>query len=447
MEHFRIFIVEDDPIYAEMLKYHLSLDPDYQIEVFVTGKDCLNNLYLKPSLITIDYSLPDMSGKELLEKIYKSAPDIQTIIVSGQKEVATAVELLKEGASDYIIKNEDTFNRLWNSVRLLRKNIKLLEENDKLREEVGRKYDFSNIIIGTSTSIRNTFSLMEKAANSNITVSITGETGTGKELAAKAIHYQSERKKNPFIALNMGAIPRDLMESELFGYEKGAFTGAVSRKQGIFEDAQKGTIFLDEIAELDLNVQAKFLRVLQEREIKRIGGNQLIRIDVRIITATHKNLPEEVKKGNFRSDLFYRIMGLPIHLAPLRERENDIMILARHFADDFCKENNRKKVGFSEDAVKKLLNYSYPGNVRELKASLELAIILSDDLTIDSKHIIFVPVQENEHFISEEQTLEEHTIRIIKNCLLKNNNNPSVAAKKLGISRATVYRYIKDMNN
>jgi two-component system, NtrC family, response regulator AtoC len=216
MDPFRIFIVEDDVIYSEILKYHLALNPDFLLESFSTGKYCLNNLHKKPALVTIDFSLPDMSGKELLGKIRKVTDETGIIIVSGQEDITTAVDLLKDGAFDYIVKNQDAPDRLWNSIRLFRENHALRAENDKLRKEIGKKYDFSNIIVGCSRGIHDTFSLMEKAANSQVTVSITGETGTGKELVAKAIHYHSTRKKNQFVAVNMGAIPRELMESELF---------------------------------------------------------------------------------------------------------------------------------------------------------------------------------------------------------------------------------------
>ncbi len=443
MNSFKIFVVEDDIWYADVLKYHLSLNPDFEVETFTNGRDCLSNLFKRPALITVDYSLPDMTGKYLLGKILQHTPGIAVVIISGQEDITTAVELLKEGAFDYIVKNEDTRNRLWNSIRLFRENQSLRLENEILREEVGKKYDFSKVIVGTSTGLRQTFSLMEKAAASQITVSITGETGTGKELVAKAIHYHSDRKKYPFVAVNIGAIPKDLVESELFGYEKGAFTGAVNRKAGVFEDAQKGTIFLDEIAEMDLNMQTKFLRVLQEREVKRLGGNQLIKIDVRVVTATHKNLAEEVKNGNFRADLFYRLMGLPIHLTPLRERGNDIIILARHFADEFSKENKKKKIDFTEEAITKLKKYSFPGNVRELRAIIELAMILCEDNKIDAQHISFNPVGSIDEPNSEEMTLEEQILKIVRKNLQKNNGNPTLVSRKLGISRATVYRYMK----
>ena len=446
MNGLKIFIVEDDAWYADFLKYQLSFEPAYEVEIFPSGKECLNNLYKKPSVITVDYSLPDMKGTELLKKILAHNPEIAVIIISGQKDITTAIELLKEGAFDYIDKDEGTRDRLWNSIRLLRKNLRLQNENERLKEEVGKKYDFSNVIIGNSPEIRSTFKLLEKAAGSQITVSITGETGTGKELVAKAIHYHSDRSKNPFIAINVSAIPNELIESELFGYEKGAFTGANTRKIGMLEEANKGTVFLDEIAEMDLNTQTKLLRVLQEREIKRLGGNTNIKIDIRLITATHKNLAKEVKLGTFRSDLYDRLMGLQIQLAPLRERGSDIVLLVKHFAETYCKENNLKKVQFTEEALKKLLKYPFPGNVRELKAIVELAIILSDSEKITEESITFNPADEFQEFLSEETTLDNYILKIIKHYLQNNNDNIMVVARKLGISRATIYRYIKNYN-
>ncbi len=446
MDAFKIFIVEDDPWYANLIGHTLALNSDFEIEKFGTAKECLANLYKKPSMVTVDVFLPDMDGKELLQKIRSYSNEVAVLIISGQENIDTAVELLKEGAFDYIVKNENTRNRIWNSVRLYREQVTLRTENAHLWEKVGKKFDFSNILIGDSKGIKQAFAMMEKAVSSQITVSITGETGTGKELVAKAIHYNSERKKFPFIAVNIGAIPAELVESELFGYEKGAFTGANSRRTGLFEDAHRGTIFLDEVAEMDLNLQTRFLRVLQEREVRRIGGSQTVKIDVRVITATHKNLAEEVQKGHFRADLFYRLMGLPIHLIPLRERDNDIMKLALFFAETFCRENKRIKVTFSEEAVSKLMGYHYPGNVRELKAVIELAIILSDDGVITPRHISFVPVKRSEDSGSEELPLQEHIKRIVMRSLSKNGNNPTAVARQLGISRPTVYRYIKEFN-
>ena len=443
MEGFKIFVVEDDPWYADILKYHLSLNPMYEVECFATGSECLSNLYRKPTVITVDYSLPDMIGKELLRKILEQTPSVPVIIISGQKDITTAIELIKNGAYDYIVKDEDTHETMWNSLRLLQETLKLREENEKLKQEVARKYDYSDSIIGDSPGIRDAFKLIEKASMSKITVSITGETGTGKDLVAKAIHYNSERRKYPFVAINLSTIPRDLLESELFGYEKGAFTGASSRKTGLFEDADKGTIFLDEIAEMEPGMQAKLLRVLQEKEIRRLGGNQSILIDARVITATHKDLSKEVQDGNFRADLYYRLMGLQIGLVPLRQRGNDILLLARHFADIFCRENNKIRSVFTESAMKKLMSYSFPGNVRELKAMVELAIVLSDDEKIHSEHLSLNPAATDITHIDDESSLDEHIVTIIKLYLRKYDHNVTTVANKLNIGRATMHRYIK----
>lgn len=447
MDSFRIFVVEDDTWYASFLCHYLALNPDFEVEKYTTGKDCLNNLHKKPSIITLDFTLPDMTGKELLVKIKESYPETPVIIVSGQDDITTAVDLLKNGACDYIVKNEETTSRLWNTIRLQRENISLKEENERLKSAVTKRYDFSKTIIGESKELAKVFEVLEKAADTPVTVTITGETGTGKELIAKAIHFRSGRKGKPFVAVNIGAIPKDLVESELFGHEKGAFTGAHVRKHGLFEEANGGTLFLDEIAEMDLNIQSKFLRVLQEREVRRVGGNNTIKVDIRIITASHKNLAEEVQKGNFRADLYYRIMGIPIALPPLRARGKDIIILAKHFADSYCKENKIKKVTFTKEAVEKLLSYNYPGNIRELKSTIELSVILSDSHIIDAGQINFSPAITAPNAENSNFTLDEYILSIIKTQMDNSGNNPTLVAKKLGIGRATVYRYLKQIEN
>ena len=303
-ESFRIFVVEDDPSYSMFLKYVLSLNPDFEIEIFDNGQQFLDNLHRKPDLVTLDYTLPDLTGEEVLSAIRTVDQHVPVIIISAQEKIGTAVKLLKLGAYDYISKDEETRDRLLNSINNARSKVSLIKEIDILREEISTKYGFEKIIIGNSEAIKDTFRLLEKAIKTNIIVSITGETGTGKEMAAKAIHYNSPRKKNPFVAVNITAIPADLIESELFGHEKGAFTGASTRRIGKFEEAEGGSILLDEIGEMDLNLQSKLLRVLQEKEITRIGGNNTIKLDVRIIVATHRDLAKEVKKGRFREDLF-----------------------------------------------------------------------------------------------------------------------------------------------
>ncbi|GAB3195666.1 DNA-binding NtrC family response regulator [Pontibacter aydingkolensis] len=441
---FKIFILDDDVWYSELLEYHLSSNPDYELKKFHSAKDCLASLYERPNVVTLDYSLPDKNGDEVLKSIKEQSPDTQVVVISGQEDVATAVNLLKKGAYDYIVKDEDTPERLWNTVNKIRENVSLREEISQLREEIGQKYDFSKVIIGKSEPIMRVFAMMDKASKTNITVSINGETGTGKELVAKAIHYNSTRRKAPYVAVNVAAIPKELIESELFGHEKGAFTGAVSRRLGKFEEANKGTIFLDEIGELDVSLQAKLLRVLQEKEITRVGGNALVPVDVRIIVATHKNLSEEVKKGNFREDLYYRLLGLPILLPPLRERGSDILILAKYFIDAFAKENGLGKKSLSEKAQKKLLSYSFPGNVRELRAIVELAVVLSDDEQIQEHDINLTASNSDKDFLATERTLKGYTTEIIQRFLDKYDYNVLYVADKLDIGKSTIYRMIQN---
>ncbi|MFN4299454.1 MAG: sigma-54-dependent transcriptional regulator [Thermaurantimonas sp.] len=444
MSAFKIFLVEDDEFYGKLLKHHLSLNPDYEVELFTSGRELLENLYKKPNVISLDYTLPDMSGANVLRDIKKQYPEIPVIIVSGQEDITTAVTLLKEGAYDYIVKDKDTKERIWNVVKHIRENAKLKDEIDRLREEVNQKYDFSNIK-GNSPAIKRVFKLIEKASQSNITVSICGETGTGKELVAKVIHYNSARRKKPFVAVNIAAIPKDLIESELFGHEKGSFTGAINRRIGKFEEANGGTIFLDEIGEMELHLQAKLLRVLQEKEVTRIGSNTPVKIDARIISATHRNLQEEVKAGRFREDLYYRLIGFPIELPPLRERGNDILILAKHFADEFAKENKMEKVVFTPEAQEKLLRYHWPGNVRELKAIIELAVVMSDDGKITEENINFTNSNNNiQDLLHESGTLRDFTNKIIQYYLEKYDNNVLEVAKRLDIGKSTIYRLIKN---
>ena len=444
MGAFKIFIVEDDPLYGEMLKYHLSLNPDNEVYKFDTGLECLKNLHLAPSLISLDFSLPDISGFDVIKKVKAFNSDIPVVVVSGQEDVATAVRLLKDGAYDYFVKDEDTKERLWNTIKNIKERNELREEIDVLKEEIGKKYEFRNIIKGNSPAIQQIFKLIEKATHTNITVSIYGETGTGKELVAKAIHYNSPRTKYSFVPINVTAIPSELIESEFFGHEKGAFTGANSRKIGKFELANKGTIFLDEIGEMDMNMQAKLLRVIQEKELTRVGGTKSIKFDARVVVATNRNLAKEVEKGNFREDLYYRLLGLPIEIPPLRFRGNDILILAKFFVDDFCKENALPKMEISSKSQEKLLKYPFPGNVRELKAVMELACVLTNSETIDEDHVNFNSTNAKSDFLLEEDSLQGYVQKIVKYYLQKYNNNVMVVAKKLDIGKSTIYRMLKN---
>lgn len=440
-----IFVVEDDPAYTKFMRYVLSLNPDFEVDFFTSGKECLNQLHKKPSVITLDYSLPDMSGEKVLKAIREFDPNINVIIVSAQEKIGTAVELLKLGAFDYITKDEEAKDRILNSIRNAGNKTFLIREIDRLKQEIEVKYEFEKSIIGNSSAIKKIFDLLEKAAKTQITVSITGETGTGKELAAKAIHYNSKRKNKPFVTVNVAAIPRDLIESELFGHEKGAFTGAIQRRIGKFEEAEGGTIFLDEIGEMDINLQAKLLRVLQEKELTRVGGNQVIKLDVRVLVATHRNLQEEVKNKTFREDLYYRLLGLPILVPPLRERGQDILLLAKHFLDQFAKENHMAKIKISNEAQEKLLKYPYPGNVRELKSVIDLAAVMSDGVELQAKDIAFNNMVSENMFLLKEMTLQEYNYHIIRNYLTKYNDNVMEVAIRLDIGKSSIYRYLKEM--
>lgn len=439
MSDFSIFIVEDDPIFGKILEHHLSLNPDYDVQLFSNGQDLLKNLYRNPSVITLDYSLPDLTGSDILKRIKQYNPDIQVIIVSGQEDVATAVKLLKEGAYDYLTKEDNTRQRLWNVILKIREHFNFQKQIEILQEEVGRKFEFDKTILGQNPAVIKLHSLIEKASRSAITVSITGETGTGKELVAKAVHYASSRRKKPFVAVNMAAIPKDLLESELFGYEKGAFTGAMARKIGKFEEADGGTLFLDEISEMEVQMQSKLLRALQEREVTRIGGKELVKFDIRVITATNKELTEEVRKGTFREDLYYRLLGLPIPLPPLRERGNDILLLAKHFSDVFCAENKLKKLTFSEGLKEKLLAYSYPGNVRELKAVIEVAAVMSEGDVLQASDITFPVLNNTGFYFEEEISLDDYCDRIIK-IYLNKYKDIAIVSQKLKIGKSTIYR-------
>jgi DNA-binding NtrC family response regulator len=308
------------------------------------------------------------------------------VIVSGQEDVNVVVNAYKNGASEYIIKNDSLFANLENTVKNLSMNVVLKKEVEFLKDQIIDRHKYSNIL-GNSNATLRVLRLIQKVEKSNIMVLVTGQSGTGKELVAKALHYNSPRSRKPFVTVNMGAIPEDLIESELFGHEKGAFTDARERRIGKFEEANEGTIFLDEIGEMNLHLQTKLLRVLQEKEITRIGSNKIIKLDFRMIAATNRNLANEVKEGRFREDLFYRIQGFLIHLPPLNERGDDVILLAKSFLNEFC---NNNKVQLSREASKFMLEYPWPGNIRELKAVMERAALLCENSTIQIEDLMFV---------------------------------------------------------
>ena len=442
-QQYKIFVVEDNILYAQILKKQLT-DDGYYTKLFHNGRDFLASLDEKPDVVTLDYTLPDMTGYDVLKKIQRRMPGTNVIIISAQENITTAIDLMKNGAYDYIMKAPDTREKLSNIIKNIREKDTLQKENILLKDAVKEKFNFRNLIKGNSREIDHVFELMDKAVQTQISVSISGATGTGKELVAKGIHYNSKRGNKPFIAVNVSAIPEGLIESELFGHEKGAFTGADSRKIGKFEQANGGTLFLDEIADLDIGLQAKLLRVIQERELVRLGGSETIPLDVRIITATHKNLATLIENGKFRKDLYYRLLGLPIELPPLKDRGNDIILLSKYFVDEFCKENEMEPKEITDEAKKLLLSYHFPGNIRELKAVMELACVMSNRNIIKANHLNLNIDNNVQNLLATEKTMDEYNQEIIKHFLIKYNQNVRLVASKLGVGKSTIYRMLQN---
>jgi two-component system, NtrC family, response regulator AtoC len=440
---YKIFVVDDNNMFLKVMHKFLSEKENFEVYPISSGRECISRLTEKPDIISLDYTLPDSNGREILEKIIAITPETQVIIVSGQNDINTAIDLMKIGAYDYIVKGVDTRDKISIAIDKIIEKIELTNENTRLKQAVQKEFNFRHLIKGNSKAMENVFNLMGKAIQTNINISIIGETGTGKELVAKGIHYNSKRSNMPFIPVNISSIPDTLIESELFGYEKGAFTGADSSKPGRIEMAEGGTLFLDEIAEMNLNTQAKLLRVLQERELYRLGSNKPIKFDVRIIIATHRNLSEQIKKGEFREDLYFRLLGLTIDLPPLRDRGSDSLFLAKYFVNDFCDENDMTHKKISEQAQEKLRTYSYPGNVRELKALMELACVLADGDIIEPFHININPLNLRQNLLSQEKTLQEYNEDIIQYFVNKYKNIRDVA-RRLDVGKSTIYRYLKE---
>ncbi|MEK6479419.1 sigma-54 dependent transcriptional regulator [Catalinimonas sp. 4WD22] len=385
-----IFCIEDDPFYGEMIKLTLEKNNEFGVTVFSSGEEYFNHLHKSPDIVTIDFNLPGISGLEILKKTLRYNSNIATIIISGQEEVGVAVEAYKNGADYYIIKNEDAFIELEQYVAKLKSHINLRKEVEELRDQIIDRHHYSSII-GNSPAILKVIRLLQKIEKTNVQVLITGESGTGKEVIAKSIHYNSSRRRKPFVAVNVAAIPEDLIESELFGHEKGAFTGAISRRIGKFEEANGGSILLDEIGEMDINLQTKLLRVLQESTVSRIGSNKEISIDARILAATNKNLAQRVKEGKFREDLYYRLQGFIVELPPLRKRDNDVILLANYFLNQFCEKNNLVPKTLTKDAIGAIVSHSWPGNIRELKSFIERAALISEGEKIGCEDLLFSP--------------------------------------------------------
>jgi len=443
-----ILIVDDDKNICKMIDASLRKERKYEIQTALNGEACLKSIQEStPDLILMDIQMPGIDGIETLQKIKQEDPRIPVIMMTAHGTIERAVTSMKLGAYDFITK-PFARDRLLVTVQNALLNSSLKKEVDELRSELKSKYTFDNII-GQSGVMQDVFKAVEKVINSNVTVLIQGESGTGKELIARAIHFHSKARANkPFVAVNCSALPESLLESELFGHEKGSFTGAAGRRIGKFEMANTGTIFLDEIGLMTPATQSKVLRILQEREFERVGGNELIKVDVRVISATNKDLEEEMKKSEFREDLYYRISVFPIKLPPLRERREDIPLLAAHFLNKFNQHEGKQIEGISPDALDLMMAYNWPGNVRELENAMERAVVLAAGNEILAKDLPAAVRSLGEKRIYESdntlaswiEKLEEEALR---QALLECEGNISATAKKLGIGRATIYRKAK----
>jgi two-component system response regulator AtoC len=387
MMELKIAVVEDNPMYAELVKTALESN-GFRVECFSKGQDLLEHINEEYDLISLDYSLEGENGVDVLKEIFKFNKYMPVILLSGQTDVEVVVEAYDLGVSRYIIKDDNAISKLVKSAQELAEKLKDRRELALYREEVPDRSKYPRII-GQSNAILSVLKLIDRVAPTDTLVMITGESGTGKEVVAQSIHENSRRKKKPFVAINMAAIPDDLMEAELFGHERGAFTGAGSRRKGKFEEAQGGTIFLDEIGEITGKLQTKLLRVLQEKKISRLGSNKEINLDVRIIAATNKNLSKLVKEGKFRDDLYYRIQGFLIHLPSLSERGNDIKVLTNYFLDQYSKKKGGIPIQMSEKAHDKMHAHHWRGNVRELISVIERSLLMKSGNTIQDRDIIF----------------------------------------------------------
>ena len=434
-----VLIVDNEARMCELLRAVLD-GPDIATEVAYDGEDALAKFRARPfDVVITDLKMPKLSGLELLEIIKKESPQTEVVLMTAYATAQTAVDAMKKGAYDYLIKPFDMEELRLKVLRLLEKK-KLEEENLNLRSQLKQRYRFENII-GSSGKMQDVFRLVEKVAQVDTTVLIRGESGTGKELIALAIHQNSPRAKHPFVAVNCAAIPENLLESELFGHERGAFTGADRQKKGRFELASEGTIFLDEIGDLPPSLQVKLLRVLQNRRFERLGGTESIPMRARIIAATNRNLEEELEKGTFREDLYYRINVFPIFLPPLRERKEDIPELVDFFLRKFA---GNRQVSISPEAEKLLLAYRWPGNVRELENVIERAIILSGGGAILPEHLpphlqAAEPAGPPQDIPETGIRLEEVERNLIRLALKKAAGNKSKAASLLGITRRKLY--------
>jgi two-component system response regulator HydG len=447
----RLLIVDDDTAHLSMLETLLK-SLSYAIECVKDGADAIRQVQETPyDLVLMDVRMANVGGMEALKEIKHFNPAIPVIIMTAYSSVDKAVEAMRLGADDYLTKPLN-FEELKLSIERVTKHLKLSLENTQLKEQLLGQGDFSGII-GTSPAIREVIDTAKIAAPTDANILISGESGTGKELFAKAIHKNSKRNKKPLISVNCAALSETLLESELFGHEKGAFTGADKSRDGLFISADKGTIFLDEIGEIPLSMQVKLLRVLQEKEIQKVGSDKVTNIDVRVIVATNKNLEKEVEAGNFRQDLFYRLNVINVKVPPLRHRADDIPLLAQKFLDRYTKENNKEIKGFTPMAMDALVKYGWPGNVRELENIIERAIILCLGQYISEKDLPSNVLKDYEpdniagHDLSGGgRTLDEIEGIALIETLKQTKGNKTEAAKILNITRTTLNNKLKRHN-
>lgn len=442
----RILIIDDEKNMRWAIKKALEKE-GYIIYEAANGKEGLEKVEeIYPDLILLDLRMPVMDGMEALERIKEINKDIAVIMLTAHGTMESAIDAMKLGALDYISKPFD-IEELKIQIKKALDVGELKEQVSYLREELEK--NTGKTIIGESPKMKEVLKIVERVANTNATILILGESGTGKEVIANAIHYNSHRRDKPYVKVNCGAIPENLIESELFGYEKGAFTGATTRKIGKFEKARGGTILLDEVGELDLAMQVKLLRVLQEKEFERVGGNDVVKIDIRVIAATNKDLLKMVQEGNFREDLYYRLNVIPIQIPPLRDRKEDIPLLIEYFLERYGKDIGRKSMSISREAQEKLIAYQWNGNIRELENVVERMAILCQDNIIKvenlPREIVYSEIIEKEFILPQEGVCIEDLERsLILQALERAEYNQTRAAKLLGMSRHTLlYRMEK----
>lgn len=434
----KILVVDDEEIVRESLVEWLKED-GYYAEAAADGFEALEKLKEKNwDIALVDLKMPKMDGIELLEKIKEQSPDTQVIIFTAYATVHTAVQAIKKGAYDYLVKPLDPEEVSLLIERLIRSQ-ELVREVSYLRKELSKQYKFHDLI-SKSPKMQQIFELAKVVAKSNSNVLILGESGTGKELLARAIHNESPRANGPFVAVSCVAIPDTLLESELFGHEKGAFTDAIAQKKGKFELAHGGTLFLDEIGDISPKMQLALLRVLEEREFTRVGGTKPIKVDVRIIAATNRNLQKAVEEGRFRDDLYYRLNVITIHIPPLRERKEDIPLLVEHFVEKFNIQMGKRVKGVSQEAMRLLMEYDWPGNVRELENVMERAMVITKGELITPEDL-FLPTSRKaeENPMSLEAVEKAHILKVLN----ETGWNIQRSAQILGIDRTTLYHKIR----